>query len=137
MNAFQELEAELLTGRRELRDLVAARARVNSHDRQTRDLLDEQIDVLAYEVRRLDALIEQIEVRRLDALLDELEREQAKPWLADDDAIVLLDLLFRATKEQRTSNNEGHQKGAKRVPAAKKKRWSPPESMNPFERNDS
>ena len=136
MNAFQELEAELLTGRRELRDLVAARARVNSHDRQTRDLLNEQIDALTSDVRRLDALIEQIEVRRLDALLDELEREQAKSWLADDDAPVLLDLLFRATKEQRKSNNEGCRKGAKRVPAAKKKRWSPPYLMNSFERND-
>ena len=124
MNAFQELEAELLTGRRELRDLVAARGATN--DRQTRDLLTEQIDVLTYEVRRLDAVIEEIEVRRLDALLDELEYEQAKPVLADDDAPVLLDLLFRATKEQRKSNNEGHQKGAKRVPAAKKERWSPP-----------
>ena len=124
MNAFQELEAELLTGRRELRDLVAARGA--THDRQTRDLLTEQIDVLTSEVRRLETVIEQIEVRRLDALLDELEREQAKPWLAGDDATVLLDLLFRATKEQRKSNNEGHQKGAKRVPAAKKKRWSPP-----------
>ena len=134
MNAFQELEAELLTGRRELRDLVAARGA--THDRQTRDLLTEQIDVLTYEVRRLDAVIEEIEVRRLDALLDELEYEQAKPVLADDDATVLLDLLFPATKEQRTSNNEGHQKGAKRVPAAKKKRWSPPDLMNSFERND-
>ena len=128
MNAFQELEAELLTGRRELRDLVAARARVNPHDRQTRDLLDEQIDVLAYEVRRLDEAIEQIELGRLDALLDQLEREQAKPWLAGDDATVLLDLLFPATK--------GQQEGAKRVPAAKKKRWSPPDLMNSFERND-
>ena len=134
MNAFQELEADLLTGRRELRDLVAARGA--THDRQTRDLLTEQIDVLTYEVRRLDAVIEEIEVRRLDALLDELEYEQAKPVLADDDATVLLDLLFPATKEQRTSNNEGHQKGAKRVPAAKKKRWSPPDLMNSFERND-
>ena len=134
MNAFQDLEAELLTGRRELRDLVAARGA--THDRQTRDLLTEQIDVLTYEVRRLDAVIEEIEVRRLDALLDELEYEQAKPVLADDDATVLLDLLFPATKEQRTSNNEGHQKGAKRVPAAKKKRWSPPYLMNSFERND-
>ena len=134
MNAFQDLEAELLTGRRELRDLVAARGA--THDRQTRDLLTEQIDVLTYEVRRLDAVIEEIEVRRLDALLDELEYEQAKPVLADDDATVLLDLLFPATKEQRTSNNEGHQKGAKRVPAAKKKRWSPPDLMNSFERND-
>ena len=124
MNAFQELEAEMLAGRRELRDLVAARGA--THDRQTRDLLTEQIDVLTSEVRRLETVIEQIEVRRLDALLDELEREQAKPWLADDDAPVLLDLLFRATKEQRKSNNEGHQKGAKRVPAAKKERWSPP-----------
>ena len=136
MNAFQELEAELLTGRRELRDLVAARGA--THDRQTRDLLTEQIDVLTSDVRRLETVIEQIEVRRLDAMLDQLEREQeAKSWLADDDAPVLLDLLFRATKEQRTSNNEGHQKGAKRVPAAKKKRWSPPDLMNPFERNDS
>ena len=136
MNAFQELEADLLTGRRELRDLVAARARVNPHDRQTRDLLDEQIDVLAYEVRRLDEAIEQIELGRLDALLDDLEREQqAQPWLVDGEA--LLDLLFGATNEQRKSNNEGHQKGAKRVPAAKKKRWSPPDLMNPFERNDS
>lgn len=135
MNAFQELEAELLTGRRELRDLVAARGATN--DRQTRDLLTEQINALTSDVRRLETVIEQIEVRRLDALLDELEREQeAKPWLADDDAPVLLDLLFRATKEQRTSNNEGHQKGAKRVPAAKKKRWSPPDLMNSFERND-
>ena len=135
MNAFQELEAELLTGRRELRDLVAARGA--THDRQTRDLLTEQIDALTSDVRRLETVIEQIKVRRLDAMLDQLEREQeAKSWLADD-APVLLDLLFRATKEQRTSNNEGHQKGAKRVPAAKKKRWSPPDLMNLFERNDS
>ena len=111
MNAFQELEAELLTGRSELRDLVAERGA--THDRQTRDLLTEQIDVLAYEVRRLDAVIEQIEVRRLDAMLDQLEREQeAKSWLADDDAPVLLDLLFRATKEQQRRVPEGCQKGA-------------------------
>ena len=135
MNAIQELEAELLTGRRELRDLVAARGA--THEMQTRDLLTEQIDALTSDVRRLETVIEQIEVRRLDAMLDQLEREQeAKSWLADDDAPVLLDLLFRATKEQRTSNNEGHQKGAKRVPAAKKKRWSPPDLMNQFERND-
>ena len=134
MNAFQELEAELLTGRRELRDLVAARGA--THDRQTRDLLNEQIDALTSDARRLETSLEEMQLRRLDALLDDLEREQqAQPWLVDGEA--LLDLLFGATNEQRKSNNEGHQKGAKRVPAAKKKRWSPPDLMNPFERNDS
>ena len=126
MNAFQELEAELLTGRRELRDLVAARGA--THDRQTRDLLNEQIDALTSDARRLETSLEEMQLRRLDALLDDLEREQAKPWLAGDDATVLLDLLFPATK--------GQQEGAKRVPAAKKKRWSPPDLMNSFERND-
>ena len=77
---------------------------------------------------RLETSLEEMQLRRLDALLDDLEREQAKPWLAGDDATVLLDLLFPATKEQ--------QEGAKRVPAAKKKRWSPPDLMNSFERND-
>ena len=134
MNAFQELEAELLTCRRELRDLVAARGA--THDRQTRDLLNEQIDALTSDARRLETSLEEMQLRRLDALLDDLEREQqAQPWLVDGEA--LLDLLFGATNEQRKSNNEGHQKGAKRVPAAKKKRWSPPDLMNPFERNDS
>ena len=123
MNAFQELEAELLTGRRELRDLVAARGA--THDRQTRDLLTEQIDALTSDARRLETSLEEMQLRRLDALLDDLEREQqAQPWLVDGEA--LLDLLFGATNEQRKSNNEGHQKGAKRVPAAKKERWSPP-----------
>ena len=134
MNAFQELEAELLTCRRELRDLVAARGA--THDGQTRDLLNEQIDALTSDARRLETSLEEMQLRRLDALLDDLEREQqAQPWLVDGEA--LLDLLFGATNEQRKSNNEGHQKGAKRVPAAKKKRWSPPDLMNPFERNDS
>ena len=125
MNAIQALEAELRTGRRELRDLVAARDA--AQDRQTRDLLNEQIDALTSDARRLETSLEEMQLRRLDALLDDLEREQAKPWLAGDDATVLLDLLFGATKEQRTSNNEGCQKGAKRVPAARKKRWSPPD----------
>ena len=68
--ALVEMETELMTGRREMRRLVAALGAMNAHDREARTLLNDQMSVLGDELRRLEAQIATIERAQIAAWLD-------------------------------------------------------------------
>ena len=68
--ALAALETELMTGRREMRRLVAALGAMNAHDREARTLLNDQMSVLGDELRRLEAQVAVIERAQAAAWFD-------------------------------------------------------------------